>query len=347
MSEQIKAVSLISGGMDSALATALIQDQNINVISLIFITGFDAAETRSFIFNPEVDPQELQLNSRKAADRINSEYRIVDIRNDFWRLVKNPRNGYGSGYNPCMDCRIFMLQKAKEIMKELGASFIITGEVLDQRPFTQTMQSLRRIDKLAGVKGLVLRPLSAKLFDETIAEQKGWVDRNKLLAIHGRRRTVQHKLASRYGLLHITSAGGGGCLCIDPHFGKKADDLFKNANKESLDKDDFEWLKFGRHFRLSPQVKLVIGRDWVESDHIERLSRKTTAKLLSPRDNKESKAALQGKTSERDVQTALSILAGYLRPQREQHPIWLIENGKRELYWIKARPKEDFIDFMI
>jgi tRNA U34 2-thiouridine synthase MnmA/TrmU len=253
----IKAIALISGGLDSLLAAKVVQQQAIEVIGVYFKIPFslrEKSERRDFA---------LELSRISGID-----LKTVVLGEEFLEIVKYPKHGRGANINPCIDCKILMLKKAKEMMQDLGASFLITGEVLGQRPMSQHNRALDLIEQEAGVKGFLLRPLSAKLLEPSIPEQKGWVDRNKLFDFSGRSRKAQIDLAVMLGLIDYQQPAGG-CLLTDPRFSQRLRDLMKHGG---YDLKNVGLLKFGRHFRLSEMAKLIVGRDEAENIEIERLA---------------------------------------------------------------------------
>ena len=243
------ALALLSGGLDSLLAAKLIQGQGIEVTGLHFLIPF-SPDKSSFL----------------SAAGIKLER--VDIKEEFLQLIKEPGHGFGSQLNPCIDCKIFMLKKAKELLPKLGAQFVITGEVLGQRPMSQHRRSLDSIENESGLSGLLLRPLSAKLLAETIPEQKGWVKRDRLLAFSGRGRRQQIKLAGELGIEKYAQPAGG-CLLTDPQFSRRLKDLMAH---NQMDIENIELLKLGRHFRLSSKAKLAVGRNLKENERILSLA---------------------------------------------------------------------------
>lgn len=256
----MKAIALISGGLDSTLATRLVKDQGIEIIGLNFKTTFCLCDRKT---------SGGCLNYAKLiSQNLGLEFKMLSISEDFLKIVKNPKHGYGSGMNPCIDCRILKFSKAKEMMQEIGASFIITGEVLGQRPMSQHRRALKIIDKESGLEGLVLRPLSAKLLPQTIPEKEGWVSRDKLLNFNGRSRKPQIELAKRFDIKDY-SCPAGGCLLTDPEFSKKIKDLLKYGE---LNLNSAELLKIGRHFRISKDTRLVVGRNERENIHLKNLA---------------------------------------------------------------------------
>ena len=252
----MKAIALISGGLDSLLAARLIQEQGIEVIPLYFKIPFCQGGKKNLSGKKE------GLKERLAVSGLKLE--VVDISNEFLGLIINPRHGFGSHMNPCIDCKILMLNKARELLAGFRASFIVTGEVLGQRPMSQHRQALELIEKGSGLEGLLVRPLSAKLLGETIPEKEGWLVRAKLMDFNGRSRRPQIELAAALEIKDYPNAAGG-CLLTDPEFSGRLKELI--AHRE-LNVANLELLKFGRHFRLAPEAKLIVGRDERENNLI-------------------------------------------------------------------------------
>ncbi|HEX15753.1 MAG TPA: tRNA 4-thiouridine(8) synthase ThiI [Deltaproteobacteria bacterium] len=248
----MKAVGLLSGGLDSTLAVKLLQEQGIEVIGVTFMSPFFDAE-----------------RGQKAARQLEIPLRVVDITDELIPLIRSPKYGRGSGMNPCIDCHALMLRRAGQVMEAEGASFLFTGEVLGQRPFSQTRRALRLVEKESGYEGLVLRPLSAKLLPETVPERRGWVDRERLLDIRGRGRKRQTELAKRYGIRDFPSPAGG-CLLTDPVYARRLKDLLDHQGE--ITRRDLELLRIGRHLRISAYTKAVVGRNEGENRALEKLS---------------------------------------------------------------------------
>jgi tRNA-specific 2-thiouridylase len=207
--------------------------------------------------------------ARKAAHQLKISLTVLDITEEHWDMMKQPRYGFGKGMNPCIDCHILMVKKAGEWMLENRADILFTGEVLGQRPFSQTKPSLRAVEKGAGFLNRLLRPLSALLLPETIPEQEGLVDRSRLLNISGRSRKIQMALAEKYGILEYP-APAGGCLLTDPIFSLRLKELL--AHRPTPEMREVELLKTGRHFRISSALKIIIGRNKRENEFIEKWS---------------------------------------------------------------------------
>ncbi|MGB2661131.1 MAG: hypothetical protein WBB86_06095, partial [Candidatus Omnitrophota bacterium] len=218
----MKAISLLSGGLDSILATKLIIEQGIEVEAVNFLTVFCNCTSRG----------KTCLAGKSAADQLGVELKVMEVSKDYFEIIKNPKYGYGRNINPCLDCRVFMFKKAHEYMKETGASFIVTGEVMGSRPMSQRREAMRIIERDSGLGGLLVRPLSAKLFEPSIPEKEGWVDREKFLEIQGRSRKPQIKMAADFGINDYPCPAGG-CLLTDVGFARRMRDLM--AHKPDFD----------------------------------------------------------------------------------------------------------------
>jgi tRNA U34 2-thiouridine synthase MnmA/TrmU len=247
-----RAISLLSGGLDSILATWLILQQGVEVIGIYFSTPF---------FDTE--------KAQKAAEFLNIPLEIIDVTDEFIPILLNPRYGYGKNMNPCIDCHAFMIKKAKELLKKYNADFIVTGEVLGERPMSQNKQSLKIVEKYSDTEDILLRPLSAKLLPPTKPEREGLIDRNKLLDIKGRSRKIQLDLAKKIGLKEIPTPAGG-CLLTEPNFSRRLKDLIEH--QKLISKRDLELLKLGRHFRIDG-VKIIVGRNKEENEKLLELSK--------------------------------------------------------------------------
>lgn len=249
----MKAIALFSGGLDSVLAMKLIIDQGIDVIALNINTGFGSTQDR-------------YEHMQSMCEQIGATLKIVDIQNQFLQEVLfDPKHGYGKNFNPCIDCHANMFAVAKKIMEAEGASFLISGEVMGQRPMSQNKDAMQTVLNDSNCDGILLRPLSAKRLAPTVPEQKGWVDREKLEGIMGRSRERQLQMAKEIGLQNFESPGGG-CLLTDENFAKKMFDFIKY---DKFEVKDIPVVKYGRHFRLPDGAKLVIGRNKEENQHLQ------------------------------------------------------------------------------
>ncbi len=255
-----KAIALFSGGLDSTLAILSILRQGIDVTAITFLTHFGCDIT---------DRSSCSNDLFSAAEKFGFEVKLCHLGDKFINIVKNPKYGHGRNMNPCIDCRILMLKEAKELMNITGADFIITGEVIGQRPMSQMRRTLALIDKETGLSGIILRPLSAKLLEPTISETNGLVDRGKLHDFHGRSRKQQMALAKEFGLTDYPMPAGG-CLLTEPNYSFRLSELLHYNPAPPL--KDLHLLRAGRHFRLSSSCKAIVGRDEKDNDKIESLA---------------------------------------------------------------------------
>ena len=298
--QKIKALVMFSGGLDSSLACCILQQQGIEVEGAHFRGAFHAGRF-----------EEYDLNARHFSERFNIKLTIFQIGDDFIDILKNPRYGYGSNINPCIDCRIYTLKKAREHMLKIGASFIATGEVLGQRPMSQRKDMLRLIEKQTNMEGLLLRPLSAKLLKPTIPEERGWVERERLFDIRGRSRKPQMALAEKFGIEDYPSPAGG-CLLTDPQFSVRIKDLVRHGN---LSVSDIELLKVGRHFRLSDSTKAIVGRNQEDNKRILELVKENDT-VLRLKNMPGPITILKGRPDKKDIEIAGAITARYSKARQ-------------------------------
>jgi len=303
----VRALGLLSGGLDSSLAALLIRSQGILVEGLYFNTGFCLVEARQRVRRRNAPPP--VHHGEEFSKAFDIPMRIVDIRDEYLEVLKNPKHGYGSAFNPCIDCRIFMFRKARAIMLEEGHDFIFTGEVAGQRPMTQMPRMLTHIEKASGLYGFILRPLSAKILSPTIPEQEGKIDREKLLDIRGRRRALQMELADKFGLSSFPTPSGGCCFLTDPHLKWRFRDLLRFKPKAEITYREFHLLRYGRHFRLSPQAKLIAGRDEPENEYL--MANAEGYVILQPESHPGPLGLLEPSADEAALANALHLLASY------------------------------------
>jgi len=260
-----RGIGLLSGGLDSALACLVLKDAGVDIECLHFFTGFCVTGHNSRVGRTK---RPIANHALQVAAEMEIPVELVDISEEYLPVVLDPKFGYGKNMNPCIDCRVFMLKKAKERMEERGADFVFTGEVIGQRPKSQVKSALRAIEKAAGLEGRLLRPLSAKVLPPTIAEEQGLVDREKLHGMVGRGRKPQIELARKYGLETFMQPAGGCCFLTDKAYSNKFKDVIENEGVKGLAVEDVFVLGVGRHFRLSPDLKVIVGRDEIENNFL-------------------------------------------------------------------------------
>jgi tRNA-specific 2-thiouridylase len=299
-----RAIALLSGGLDSTLAILLMRRQAVEVTAVTFLTHFGCDIT---------DTSSCSRDSSQNARKYGFEVKLCHLADDFISIVKNPKYGHGKNMNPCIDCRILMLREARGLMDMIGADFVVTGEVLGQRPMSQRRETFPLMDREAGLEGRVLRPLSAKLLKPTIPEARGIVDRERLCGFRGRTRKPQMALAEEFGLRDYP-APAGGCLLTDPAFSYRLRELLAHNPHPSM--RDFHLLRLGRHFRLPGGLKVVVGRNKEENAEIEALGAigalgKSADYLLKVEDFGSPITLLSGGAGAEDVAAAASLCARY------------------------------------
>lgn len=268
MSTPRKAVALISGGLDSLLAARLMLEQGIHVEGINFYTGF-CVEGHTHAIRKKDRKKPKRNNALWSAEQLGIKLHIIDIIDEYKDVVINPKHGYGANMNPCLDCKIFMVGKAKQWMDENGFDFIITGEVIGQRPMSQRKDLLPVVVRESGADDRLLRPLCAQNLAATLPEREGWVDRDKLLDFHGRNRKPQMALAKQFGFEDYATPAGGCCFLTDKNYSNKLVDLWQARNKKEYDLDDIMLLKVGRHIRPQPHYKLIVSREEGENNFLK------------------------------------------------------------------------------
>jgi tRNA U34 2-thiouridine synthase MnmA/TrmU len=323
----VKALCAFSGGLDSLLASELVRAQGVEVLALFFETPFFSS-----------------AKARDSAASIDLPLKVVDITHRHLSMLQNPKHGFGGHMNPCIDCHALMIRITGEMLQEEGASFVITGEVLGQRPMSQNIKALSMVECESGLQGLLLRPLSAKRLPPTIPEKRGWIDREKLMGFSGRSRKPQMELAER---LHIRDypSPAGGCLLTDEVFSRRLKDLL--SAKPDFELREIELLKVGRHFRLGPNTKLVVGRNNKENQAIHALWRENDL-LLSTISVPGPTVLLSGDVSPDLAELAASMTVSYSDAKDDElTEISLKGQGRDEERKAKGRNKGEFRDYMI
>lgn len=332
----IKALALLSGGLDSTLAVRIILEQGIEVEGINFVTIFCNCTSKKMGCSA----------GKQAAKILGIKLKVINTTKEFLEIVKNPKHGYGKNMNPCIDCRIYMLKLAKNYMEECGASFLITGEVLGERPMSQRRVALQIIERESGLEGLILRPLSAQLLPPTIPEKEGWVDRSRLLAFQGRSRRPQIELATQLGIKDYPCPAGG-CLLTDPGFALRIKDLLRF--KPDFDINDVHLLKFGRHLRLSPILKAVVGRNESENKQILTFAQENDI-LFRLVDFPGPLTLLRGMSNQKEIELTAAITAYYSKARKEKMvriSFWRYPSQKEEILSISPVSVEVIKNFQI
>jgi len=257
----IKTLGLLSGGLDSTIAVKLMLRLGYDVTVLNFMSPF---------CNCTKKHNGCKSAAHQLAGELGIEIKAVFMGEEYIDMLRAPKHGYGKGINPCLDCRIMMFQQAKKAMEEIGAKFIFTGEVLSQRPMSQMRNRLHQIENESGLKGLVVRPLSAALLEPTTPEKLGWIDRNEMLSISGRSRKPQIEIGREMGMEEESFCSSGGCLLTDGHFAGRMRDLLSHTEKTSVAQTRL--LRVGRHFRVSDNCKVIVGRNEQENEKLEKMA---------------------------------------------------------------------------
>ena len=300
-----RAISLFSGGLDSVLAVVFMQHLGYEVIPVFFETAFFGPQKALF-----------------AAKANNINLKIHDITEEHMEMLLHPKYGYGKYMNPCIDCHGLMFKKAGELLKEYNAHFIISGEVLGQRPMSQRKDALNSVANLSQVKDLIVRPLSQKLLRDTLPIREGWIDKEKMLDIQGRNRKRQLELAKKFGLKEIENPAGG-CLLTDKSFAKKLKDLIEH----NLYKKEFiPFLKVGRHFRISDNLKLVLGRNFMENEMLSKLA--ANHLVIKAKEIKGPLGVMNyhSQPTINDIKIAASILLRYIRDAKDKEIVLYGQN---------------------
>lgn len=316
----IRALILLSGGLDSQLAAILLKSQGIQVTGIVF---------KSIFFDSQA--------AMAAAERLDIPLKVIDFTGTLLGLIEHPRHGFGAGLNPCIDCHTAMIKQAGKIMREESFQFVASGEVLNERPMSQNRRTLPLIAKESGLEGYLLRPLSAKLLEITEPEKKKWVDREKLLSIEGRSRRPQLALARDFGLTQFPQPAGG-CLLTDPGYGKKLRDLRKHEGLNNL--NAIQLLRVGRHFRLG-KIKLIVGRNQTDNEIIERAADNKVT-LLKTMNVPGPVASISQSASEEEIRLAGAICTRY-SDRRANDPVAIEVTGGKETRIIEVLPTEQSV----
>ena len=305
-----KAIALISGGLDSMLAAKVVLNQGIEVEGVNFFTGF-CVEGHTHAIRKQHQTKPKRNNALWVAEQLGIKLHVVDVVEEYKDVVLNPKHGYGKNLNPCLDCKIFMVGKAMDMVGFHGKQFdfAVTGEVIGQRPKSQRKETMPIIAKESGVEDRLLRPLCAQNLPETLPEREGWVNRNELYGLSGRSRKPQMEMAQEFGFKDYSQPAGGCCFLTDEQYSNKLNDLWTARNERTYDLDDIVLLKVGRHIRPNPYFKVVIGREEGETRFLQGYRKRFTS--LRVANHRGPLALLDGRTSALDIDTAARIVARY------------------------------------
>lgn len=338
MTKQRKALSLISGGLDSMLATKAMIEQGIHVEGVNFFTGF-CVEGHTQALRKKDNNKPKRNNSLWVAEQLGIKLHIIDIVEEYKDVVINPKHGYGANLNPCLDCKIFMVKKAQEWIEEHDFDFIFTGEVIGQRPKSQRKETMPIISAESGANDLLLRPLCAKNLPATKPEREGWVDREKLFDFSGRSRKPQMALAEKWDIDEYAQPAGGCCFLTDPNYSGKLKDLWSHRGDKYYELDDIMLLKIGRHIRPSDHFKMIISREEGETRFLEGYRKQFTyIKTIS---HPGPITLLDGADiSAEDIYLASSITARYSQGRNEEEVSVLVGLRDEEPREMQVKPMQ-------
>lgn len=338
-----RAVALISGGLDSTLSALIIKKQGVEVYGLHFAHAFNASIESFLLENINGKALENLMASDKYAVELNNVMKQVgiplqteQITGKIVELLRNPKYGFGKHMNPCIDCRIMQFIHAKSYMEKIGADFLITGEVVGQRPMSQMKNTIRLIEKQAGLDGLIVRPLSAKVLPESIPEKKGWIQRESLYGINGRGRKTQKILAKSLGIMEYPESAGG-CRLTYEGFARKMKDLVKYKDPDA---NDTFLLQVGRHFRTSKYGKAVVGKNAEENGMLKKFACEGDI-LIEVFDGKGPTVLLRDKNSDLDLILAACLCVSHAELNGQPYkPVHYWEHGSNRMSVRQVAPLE-------
>ncbi len=308
MTQQRKAVALISGGLDSLLAAKVMLEQGIHVEGINFFTGF-CVEGHTHAIRKKDKTKPKRNNALWSAERLGIKLHIIDIVEEYKDVLLNPKHGYGANMNPCLDCKIFMVHKALEWAEKHGFDFIITGEVVGQRPMSQRKDTMPVVARESGAEDRLLRPLCAKNLPPTLPDREGWVDREKLYDFSGRNRKPQMELAKKFGFEDYASPAGGCCFLTDEAYSRKLMDLWQGRGSREYEMDDIMLLKVGRHIRPAPNFKLIVSREEGENNFLTGYKKQFIHMFTTSHPG--PMVLVDGDVTEADLELAARITARY------------------------------------
>lgn len=343
MSDQIRALGLLSGGLDSMLACRMLQEQGIEVECVNFHTGFCIQTHTGAIRNPKPGAPPPRHDAIHAAKLLGVRLHLIDISEEYVDVVTNPKYGYGKNLNPCLDCKIFMVRKAWEMKEAMGFHFIFSGEVVGERPMSQRRDTMPLIEREASVKGWLLRPLTAKVLPPTEPELRGWVDRERLANITGRSRRPQMAMAAGFGMVDYPSPAGGCCFLTDISYAQKLRDLWQYRGEKRYTLDDIILLKAGRHLRPDPRFKVIVGRDQSENAFLTGFRQGRVA--VQAQNVAGPLALIEGELDEEGLILACRLVARFGKGrQLAQVTVEVQRQGERETRTVSPLPASEVPD---
>jgi len=335
IAQQKKAVALISGGLDSMLAAKNIMAQGVHVEGINFFTGF-CVEGHTHAIRKQDENKPKRNNSLWVAEQLGIKLHIIDIIEEYKQVLLNPKHGYGANMNPCLDCKIFMVNKAKQWMVENGFDFIITGEVVGQRPMSQRKQTMPIVAAESGADDLLVRPLSAQNLPATLPERQGWIDRAKMHGFSGRSRKPQMVLAKQYGFSDYAQPAGGCCFLTDESYSQKLVDLWQARGKRDYELDDVMLLKVGRHLRPRAHFKIIIAREDGEARFMSGY--KNDFVSLYCTSHRGPLALIDGNPNDDDLKLAARITARYGQGREADSVEIVVRNPSGEERQLQVKP---------
>ena len=341
MNKTPKAIALISGGLDSLLAAKIIQEQGVTVEGINFFTGF-CVEGHTHAIRKKDQNKSKRNNALWVAEQLNIPLHLVDIIEEYKDIVINPKHGYGANLNPCLDCKIFMVSKALEWIEssDYEFDFIVTGEVIGQRPMSQRKETMPVIAEQSGANDRLLRPLCAKNLPETLPERMGWVDRDQLFDFSGRNRKPQMALARQFGFDDYAQPAGGCCFLTDQNYATKLADLWQARGEKTYELDDIMLLKVGRHIRPKPHFKLIVAREEGENRFLQGYKKQFTS--MQPVSHGGPLTLLDGVPTDDDLKLAAQITARYSQGRdADSVTVEVIMNGQSSELHVSPLPAQD------
>jgi tRNA U34 2-thiouridine synthase MnmA/TrmU len=335
MSSLHKAVALISGGLDSLLAARVVMDQGIHVEGINFFTGF-CVEGHTHAIRKQDRSRPKRNNALWSAEQLGIKLHIIDIIEEYKDVVINPKHGYGSNLNPCLDCKIFMVKKAHEWMQAHDFDFIITGEVIGQRPMSQRKDTMPVVARDSGANDRLVRPLCARNLPATLPERQGWLDRDRLHGFNGRSRKPQIALALQYGFEDFAQPAGGCCFLTDRQYSVKLADLWETRGSKEYELDDIMLLKVGRHLRPLPHFKMIVGREEGENHFLEGYRKRFVH--LMPISHVGPLVLLDGEVNDSDIKLAARLTARFSKGRNADSVSIEVNDNRRPAHIINVTP---------